>query len=560
MRRIINSGCRLTGLILIMSTTMGIIICLLLAQTSPATQALAALVGPLVLATTNSIPDVTSSSFESDRGLESEALNLVDTSKQAELLALLENPQRMAKATYQEAARAVEQAGECTAHENTAVPPKSDDPWNSYTYLTNASTRQEAQVNVGNPSRLRLAMERHLRGENLTLTFLGGSITAGEGAMDGHSYVGWAAQLLHHLLGPRFKLHNGAVPGTLSHYMSACHNVHVPASSDIVFVEYSINDPKQPNNVPEVIPAMDPLRRPYERLLRKLLKYPRRPAVILIHSYMWFGEKSVDQNIGTYYSNIERDFHEFGNFYGLPEVSIKAACYELMRQGHKVMAELAMQPLLDTLADLQARPVNEEDHIQVKRSLPSPMLKNNMESTSDKCLIGVQLVKSISSKQGWEWKADTKDHAGEPTKFGFISDVPGSVLKIEINTTLPSAENSLTLVELAHLRSYESMGQAEVQCEGGCTCSRQVINGHHTDRTSQLFLESFFVSQSDSCTLSITVLQETSSGKHKFKISGVMVSEEANGPGIQNNQAVDMVDSVVAGEGSEGVFEFNKWR
>ena len=30
------------------------------------------------------------------------------------------------------------------------------------------------------------------------------------------------------------------------------------------------------------------VRRPFERLIRKLLLYPRRPAVILIHAYRWF--------------------------------------------------------------------------------------------------------------------------------------------------------------------------------------------------------------------------------------------------------------------------------
>ena len=31
---------------------------------------------------------------------------------------------------------------------------------------------------------------------------------------------------------------NGAVGGTVSSYMSVCHNIHVPREADIVFVEY----------------------------------------------------------------------------------------------------------------------------------------------------------------------------------------------------------------------------------------------------------------------------------------------------------------------------------
>ncbi|GFH13751.1 SGNH_hydro domain-containing protein [Haematococcus lacustris] len=69
--------------------------------------------------------------------------------------------------------------------------------------------------------------------------------------------------------------------GALSAYMSACHNVHVPKSADIIFVEYSVNDQAV------ALPVFDnAMRRPYERLLRKLLKYPNRPAVVLVHTYV----------------------------------------------------------------------------------------------------------------------------------------------------------------------------------------------------------------------------------------------------------------------------------
>ena len=30
------------------------------------------------------------------------------------------------------------------------------------------------------------------------------------------------------------------------------------------------------------------MRRPFERLIRKLLRYPNHPAVVLMHEYVWF--------------------------------------------------------------------------------------------------------------------------------------------------------------------------------------------------------------------------------------------------------------------------------
>ena len=51
--------------------------------------------------------------------------------------------------------------------------------------------------------------------------------------------------------------------------VSVCHNVHTPKEADIIFVEYTLNDP-------EANPIMDnPVRRSFERLLRKLLSYPK---------------------------------------------------------------------------------------------------------------------------------------------------------------------------------------------------------------------------------------------------------------------------------------------
>lgn len=58
--------------------------------------------------------------------------------------------------------------------------------------------------------------------------------------------------------------------------------MHIPRDSDVVFVEYSVNDPQAPNP-----PFQNDMRRGMERLLRRLLTYPRRPAVILMHAYMW---------------------------------------------------------------------------------------------------------------------------------------------------------------------------------------------------------------------------------------------------------------------------------
>lgn len=128
---------------------------------------------------------------------------------------------------------------------------------------------------------------------------VGGSIAAGTGAEDAPPWVDRLQTYLMdsygRLAGVNVTVNNGAVPGTTSAYMAACTNMHVPQEADIVIVEYSVNDDC------EAMPILDnAVRRPYERLLRKLLLLPSRPAVVLLHAYAWL-RPSLGQ--GLYYNN-----------------------------------------------------------------------------------------------------------------------------------------------------------------------------------------------------------------------------------------------------------------
>jgi hypothetical protein len=39
-------------------------------------------------------------------------------------------------------------------------------------------------------------------------------------------------------------------------------------------------------------------------------------------------------------------------------------------------------------------------------------------------------------------------------------------------------------VEISYLKSYENMGQAQVECVEGCTCEITILEGHTADKTS----------------------------------------------------------------------------
>lgn len=65
----------------------------------------------------------------------------------------------------------------------------------------------------------------------------------------------------------------------------------VPQEADIVFIEYTINDMLHNTDIrgaelkEDFYKVETGLRRGLERLFRKLLAYPRAPAVLLVHSW-----------------------------------------------------------------------------------------------------------------------------------------------------------------------------------------------------------------------------------------------------------------------------------
>jgi len=461
---------------------------------------------------------------------------------------------------------------------------------------------------------LRRVVNKLLQGEHIHVTTIGGSVTAGlHGIGDGHSWPDYLFNYLNDTFPGQVTSTNGAVPGTISSYMSACVNIHVPKETDIVLVEYSVNDPYNAGPL-----FANEYRRSYERLLRKLLVYPHEPAVILMHSYNWMAPPH-----GNFWTNLEREYNEFAWFYDLPALSLKACCYHEMRKGldgffveeyrsldvkrlayksfffdkihpdaltgSRAMAELAMHLIQRVLHDLKLHPLQpgtsspsgdsskgegEGDSTHEEESsgggggagvqpvIPDPMIPGNFQPLNDKCFIGRLFQGTIVTADGFEWLNDSR---GRSPKFGYISKRPGSVLRMKINTMasaglvtdssqlakkLKPAEARLStkvLVQIVHLKSYEGMGIGVMQCESGCTCDRDNINGHHPDfRNSQLYLHEVYVTQSESCVISITVARTTDSGKFKVKIAGVIISEEpgeVKGPSTAVG-AVEMVSTI----------------
>ncbi|GLC71350.1 hypothetical protein PLESTF_001105900 [Pleodorina starrii] len=446
-----------------------------------------------------------------------------------------------------------------------------------YKYVVPLPERLAGLTYIGSAARLRLVLERARNGERLRVGALGGSITAGHGVggMD-YSFVHYFMDWLNKALPPnsstsrppltgndpsRHDILNGAVPGTVSDYTSSCLNNHLIPDADLVFVEFAINDSPVSTWTLDGAAA----RRPFERLLRKLLRLPSKPAVVLVNMF------AVAPAGNKYHHTAERDFGELAPYYSLPSVSLKAAvlpsgivkgaeevspggifnggAMHPGRGGHVVVTELLITLFLEMLRlnSLAGSPgqLSMKDLKSVAaRPLPPPVCEGNYESSIDTCYIEDQLQKLVLSPVvGWNW---TDEGRG---KWGFVSLKKGEVLKLKVNTRLEGKRSSTDasahiILQVAYLQSYRSMGTAQVACVEGCVCDPVIIDAYDRRPVSVTSMQDIQVSQSTKCVLkvtsmgpssaaigkgpktTITTTTTTTTNGFKFKLIGLVVGEE----------------------------------
>lgn len=158
-------------------------------------------------------------------------------------------------------------------------------------------------VTTGNTDRLKNVFKRADKGEEITVAYIGGSITEGYNS----DVTKCWAQLSFNELSERFpraKMNyvNAGMSGTPSIIgLIRCErDVIAPyGNPDIVFIEFAVND------------AQDSIsKEAYESLVKRMLGLPNNPAVILLFT---------QTDIGY---NCQKHMSEIGNNYGLPMISV----------------------------------------------------------------------------------------------------------------------------------------------------------------------------------------------------------------------------------------------
>lgn len=225
-----------------------------------------------------------------------------------------------------------------------------------------------AQINL---ARLKKCMTRAKQGEELTIAFLGGSVTQGCLASKQENTYAYQVYLWWRKSFPKtdFQFVNGGIGGTTSYYgVSRVVKDVLIYQPDFVIVDFSVND--EPGRF---------FQETYEGVLRRLLQWRSKPAVLILNNVFY----DTGENAEKYHNAV-------GNWYQVPHVSIRQTVYQRMKQGMYTRDELTEDGLHPN--DKGHRLVAEEittflesvktqsEEPEKENPFPAPMTRNAYEN------------------------------------------------------------------------------------------------------------------------------------------------------------------------------------
>ena len=417
-------------------------------------------------------------------------------------------------------------------------------------------------------------MHRLATGKHVSIVGLGSSITVGAGGdavlANGTITGPWPGYLYQFgrwireaFPAANASLVNAAVSATHQSVFSACLHTMVPETVDLLVAEVGLSqhfcDPHY-----AAVPAV-------ERIIRAALQYPKQPAIILMQAYGWEqSSNGVQGNQGSFYDNIENVLNVQASYYGLPVVSVRSGMWHLMAQnrtgfkvgsrvsdhpelvdelfyfdgihpngrtGHRYMSEMLQFLIQTTVVGLHIQPwAGDWEEAPAGSAVPPPIISGNWEKKASVCNLKKDFEKFVVEASSFSWvneHPDAPNSAAE--KWGWVALHPGSYADILVDTVINGAASTgsdalntsdkESIVLLGHMKSYEHMGQARVECIANCTCEPTIFNSLWETKASVMDLHSFKVKEHPWCRIRVTVLDATSNptGEHKIKLSGIIV-------------------------------------
>lgn len=162
-----------------------------------------------------------------------------------------------------------------------------------YTYNQDMSVVERSLLNTGNTERLQNVLNKAASGEDITVAYIGGSITYGYTVQPEQCYAYLYTEWLKSTFGINVNYVNAGISGT----PSVLGNLRVERDvlthdPDLVIVEFAVNDGYE-----------DAFKNSYESLLTKILSHETEPAVMLLFCITVDGHSCQEwmSEVGTHY-------------------------------------------------------------------------------------------------------------------------------------------------------------------------------------------------------------------------------------------------------------------
>lgn len=271
-------------------------------------------------------------------------------------------------------------------------------------------------------SRLKKCMNRADAGEELTIGFLGGSITQGSLASKHENTYAYRVFTWWKETFPNAQFHyvNGGIGGTTSHYgVSRAMTDVLMYQPDFVVVDFSVNDE-----------ANTFFQETYEGVVRKLLTWDSSPAVLLLNNVYY----DTGLNAQEYHNAV-------GEWYRVPYVSIRDSIYRRMKYGEYTREELTpdglhpndkghglvAKEIIRFLEEVKALQWSKEEYETI---LPDSMTDNAYENA--KRLTIREICPMLDG-----FRADTEEKTGHLDHFknGWIGKRPGDRIVFEVEAS-----------------------------------------------------------------------------------------------------------------------------
>ncbi|KAF8578818.1 hypothetical protein K439DRAFT_1395200 [Ramaria rubella] len=178
-----------------------------------------------------------------------------------------------------------------------------------------AHALSRSKLHLGSGARVQRVIRKALSGLPVTISVLGGSISACHGAGNDpispacypSRFFQWWNQVFPH---PASELTNGAVRRSNSAYFSFCHGHHIPDETDLVILEFDSDDPNESEWLNH-----------FELLVRSILVRRDSPAVVIL------GHFSPQIQIANGFAGPEFLHSVVAQYYDVPHISTKPVLY-----------------------------------------------------------------------------------------------------------------------------------------------------------------------------------------------------------------------------------------